>query len=139
MLIRKFKKTAKKNFGFLLEYGFKERQVGYGALEQNLIFEKERWTISICYYECLDQNFKKGEAVDIVLEYKLNNEMSTIPMFGIVEFGKIGANLRACEKLFGREKINQLNSSLVNLDLEEQMSIQANFLKKNLIDLGLHV
>ena len=40
MLIKKFKKIAKKDFGFLLQHGFNERQDAFGALVQNLGFEK---------------------------------------------------------------------------------------------------
>ena len=40
MLIKKFKKIAKKDFGFLLQHGFNERQDDFGALVQNLGFEK---------------------------------------------------------------------------------------------------
>ena len=40
MLIKKFKKIAKKDFGFLLQHGFNERQDAFGALVQNLGFKK---------------------------------------------------------------------------------------------------
>ena len=56
----------------------------------------------------------------------------TVPVFGFVEFNKIGANLKSWDKLFGREKVNQLNNVLTNLDLEKQIAIQAEFLKNNL-------
>lgn len=137
MLIKKFKIIARKNFKFLLEYGFKERQVDYGALEQNLIFEKGPWTVSICYYEALSKEYKRCEVVDVIIEYALQDAACTIPIFGIVEFNKIGANLKSCDKLFGREKINQLNNILINLKMEEQVRIQANFLRNNITALKL--
>lgn len=132
MLIRKFKKIVKKDFGFLLKYGFNERQEDFGALEQNFVFEKGCWTVSICYYEGLSEDAKRREAVDVIIEYALQETVLTVPMFGIVEFNRIGANLKSCDKLFGREKVNQLNNVLTNLDLENQISIQAEFLKNNL-------
>ena len=132
MVIRKFKKIVKKEFSFLLEYGFSERQDDFGALEQNFVFEKGSWSVSICYYEGLSKDYKKCEVVDIVIEYALQGTILTVPMFGIVEFNKIGANLKSCDKLFGRDKISQLNQDLANLDLEKQLSIQAEFLKNNL-------
>lgn len=139
MLARLFKKIAQKEFSFLLEYGFKKRQVGYGALEQNLVFEKGYWSVSICYYEALSKDFKKCEFVDVVIEYALQNEVATIPVFGVIELNKIRANLKSCEKLFGREKINQLNNILINLDLEEQIRIQSNFLKNNITALKIDI
>lgn len=132
ILIRKFKKIAKKAFGFLLGYGFNERQVDCGALEQNLVFEKGCWTVSICYYEGLSKGYKRCEVVDVIIEYALQDAVLTTPVFGVVEFNKLRANLKSCEKLFGREKVNQLNNVLANLDLERQISIQADFLKNNL-------
>ncbi len=132
MLIRKFKKIAKKDFGFLLKYGFNERQDDFGALGQNLVFEKGYWTVSICYHEGLSEAAKRCEVVDVIIEYALQETVLTVPMFGIVEFNRIRANLKSCDKLFGREKVNQLNNVLTNLDLENQISIQAEFLKNNL-------
>ena len=73
-----------------------------------------------------------GHTVDVIIEYALQETVLTVPTFGIVEFNKIRANLKFCDKLFGREKINQLNNALINLDLENQISIQAEFLKNNL-------
>ena len=132
MFVRKFKKIAKKYFGFLLKYGFNERYDDFGALEQNLVFEKGCWTVSICYYEGLSEAYKRRETVDVIIEYALQKTVLTVPMFGIVEFNKIGANLKSCDKLFGREKVNQLNNVLTNLDLENQISVQAEFIKNNL-------
>ena len=132
MLIRKFNKIAKKDFGFLLQYGFNERQDDFGALGQNLVFEKGCWTVSIGCHEGLSEVAKRCELVDVIIEYALQETVLTVPMFGIVEFNKIRANLKSCEKLFGREKVNQLNNVLINLDLENQISIQAEFLKNNL-------
>ena len=132
MLIRKFKKIAKKDFEFLLKYGFNERQDDFGALEQNLVFEKGCWIVSVCYHEGVSEEAKRCEIVDVIIEYALQETVLTVPTFGIDEFNKIRANLKFCDKLFGREKINQLNNALINLDLENQISIQAEFLKNNL-------
>ena len=132
MLRKKFKRIARKKFSYLIEYGFNARQDDFGAFEQNLVFEKGSWSVSICYYEGLSKDYKKCEVVDIVIEYALQGTILTVPMFGIVEFNKIRANLKSCEKLFGRDKISQLNKDLANLDLEKQLSIQAGFLKNNI-------
>lgn len=61
MLIRKFKKIAKKDFEFLLKYGFNERQDDFGALEQNLVFEKGCWIVSVCYHEGVSEEAKRCE------------------------------------------------------------------------------
>lgn len=71
MFVRKFKKIAKKNFGFLLNYGFNERQDDFAALEQNLVFEKGCWTVSICYYVGLSEEFKRREIVDVIIEIRI--------------------------------------------------------------------
>ncbi len=132
MLIRKFKKIVRENFSFLLEYGFTERQVDYGAIEQNLIFNKNNWSISVCFYKGLSNSYKKCECVDVIIEYSLKDSVTIIPVFGIVEFNKISANLKFCDKLFGQKQISLLNDALTNLDLEKQISVQAEFLKNNM-------
>ena len=135
MLYNRFKRIVRNQFAFLKDYGFNEKIVDYGAMEQSIVFEKGFWSISISRYQCITENYKKGTAVDVVIEYELNNSGIVVPTFGIVEFDKIGANLKDCDKLFGQDKVNQLNNDLLNANLKEQISVQANFLKENISSL----
>jgi hypothetical protein len=110
----KITKLIEQNFRFLVFLGFSvQKYSGKGDIE--VCYSKKQCKIRALYYEGIDDNFRTKSNFSVTIE---ENERRN--------------NILNCSKVFGKEKIDELNFNLKDRKATEQVVIYADFINKNI-------